>query len=167
MQVIAQRLTIVWLAKCKLWCKLWISLLVGLRDESTFFHTKYCVSSTNRWKNRNKISKQENVKNLSEPDANQERSIPQEKSDRRLDGANCLGMRYACFRGEVKFFIHFHLFVEDTPYFVWKNVDSSLHGKRIHLFISSILYTILSLRRPKFAKSYQCGWPQQAYANSE
>ena len=31
----------------------------------------------------------------------------------------------------------------------WKNVDSSLHGKRIHLFISSILYTILSLLRPK------------------
>ena len=29
MQVIAQRLTIVWLAEYKLWCKLWISLLVG------------------------------------------------------------------------------------------------------------------------------------------
>ena len=29
MQVIAQRLTVVWLAEYKLWCKLWIQLLVG------------------------------------------------------------------------------------------------------------------------------------------
>ena len=28
MQVIAQRLTVVWLAEYELWCKLWISLLV-------------------------------------------------------------------------------------------------------------------------------------------
>ena len=29
-QIIAQRLTVVWRAKCELWCKLWIQLLVGL-----------------------------------------------------------------------------------------------------------------------------------------
>ena len=29
MQIITQRLAVVWLAKCELWCKLWIQLLVG------------------------------------------------------------------------------------------------------------------------------------------
>ena len=57
--------------------------------------------------NKNKISKQKNTTNLSEPDANQENDIPQEKSDRRLDGANRRGMRYTCFSGEVNFFIPF------------------------------------------------------------
>ena len=33
MQVIAQRLTVVWLAEYKLWCKLWISLLVGFNGK--------------------------------------------------------------------------------------------------------------------------------------
>jgi len=57
--------------------------------------------------NKNKISKQKNTTNLSEPDAKQENDIAQNKSDRRLDGANCRGTRYTCFSGEVKFFIPF------------------------------------------------------------
>ena len=118
--------------------------------------------------NKNKISKQKNTTNLSEPDANQENGIAQKKSDRRLDGANRLGTRYTCFRGRWNFSYHFQLFVEDTQYLVWKNVDSSLHGKRIHLFISPILYSILSLRRPKavfwkikgdFKKFFNEKWP--------
>ena len=32
MQVIGQRLTVVWLFECELWGKLWISLLVGLSN---------------------------------------------------------------------------------------------------------------------------------------
>ena len=101
-------------------------------------------------KNKNKISKQKNTTNLSEPDANQERKIAQKKCDRRLDGANRRGTRYACFRWWWNFSYHFQLFVEDMQ-LTWKNVYSSLRGKRIHLFISPILYTILSLRRPNSA----------------
>ena len=75
-----------------------------------------------------------NTTNLSEPDANKENDIVQKYIDRRLDGANRRGTRYACFRWRCNFSYHFHLFVEDTQYLVWKNVDSSLQNAYIYSF---------------------------------
>jgi len=97
--------------------------------------------------NKNNISKQKNTTNLSEPDANQERNIAQNKSDRRLDGANCRGTRYTCFSGEVKFFIPFSSLRRGHAIFGMENVYSSLHGKRIHLFhfINFVYHSISSL----------------------
>ena len=50
MRVIAQRLTIVWLAKCKLFCKLWISLLVGLSNSENYVWARErCAKTIESW----------------------------------------------------------------------------------------------------------------------
>ena len=65
------------------------------------------------------LRKQKTTTNSSEPDANGENGNAQNKSDRRLDGANRRGMRYTCFSGEVKFVIPVYLFVGLTFLRVW------------------------------------------------
>ena len=68
-----------------------LSIVENLSREPSRKGTKIFVFSSLRMENKNKISKQKNTTNLSEPDANQENDIAQEKSDRRLDGANRRG----------------------------------------------------------------------------